>query len=247
MTYTIDAHVHLGRSYDGEYTIDDGELTRRMDARSIDKAVIFPFTDTPGPSEDAHDKVADAVKEHPDRLIGFARVDPRYGQRAVEELEHAIEDLGLTGLKFHPSSACTSPYHPQSLTVMKKACELKIPVIIHSGDETNALPEHIARLSELLPELTIIMAHMGYVEHANRAIQIARSHANIYLETSIQQSPFRLKIAVQKLGAERLIFGSNMPKGDLEVELVKIECVELNPQQKELVLGGNIARILGIR
>ena len=53
-------------------------------------------------------------------------------------------------------------------------------------------------------------------------------------------------MAVQEVSPERVIAGADSPVKVFEVEMKKIElAVDANPD-RELVLGGNIARILGI-
>ena len=49
-----------------------------------------------------NDEVADVVKTYPQQFIGFASVDPWKGERAIEEIERAITELGMSGAKFHP-------------------------------------------------------------------------------------------------------------------------------------------------
>src|SRR5580693_1219125 len=46
-----------------------------------------------------NDYVADVVKKYPEQFIGFASVDPWKGAMAVRELERAVTELGLRGLK----------------------------------------------------------------------------------------------------------------------------------------------------
>ncbi len=37
--------------------------------------------------------VAEMFNEYPDRLIGFAGIDPRRGKEAIQELERCIEEF----------------------------------------------------------------------------------------------------------------------------------------------------------
>ena len=47
--------------------------------------------------------VAGCARDHPDAFLGFASVDPWKGDAAVVELERSVRDLGLRGLKLHPT------------------------------------------------------------------------------------------------------------------------------------------------
>src|SRR3989304_6655371 len=49
-----------------------------------------------------NDWTASVVQKYPGRFIGFAMVDPKDGQKAVDEVTRGVQDLGLRGLKVHP-------------------------------------------------------------------------------------------------------------------------------------------------
>ena len=50
-----------------------------------------------------NDRVAEVVRRYPERFIGFAGVDPWKGEGAVAELERAVLELDLKGLKLMPA------------------------------------------------------------------------------------------------------------------------------------------------
>ena len=50
----------------------------------------------------SNEYVAQAVADFPDRFVGFGSVDPLKGDEAVRGLDR-IHELGLRGVKFHPS------------------------------------------------------------------------------------------------------------------------------------------------
>ena len=74
---------------------------------------------------------------------------------------------------------------------------------------------------------------------------------NIYYEIS----PFsyiketRLKYAINTLGADRVVLGSDIPwdKGSLENNIARIDRLNINSTEKERILGDNIADILKLK
>ena len=82
-------------------TIED--TIKDMDEAGVDKAVIVAIdAETTYKYKVSNELIADTVKLYPDRLIGFASVDPNKGFVAIEELKKAVTGLGLKGLKLIP-------------------------------------------------------------------------------------------------------------------------------------------------
>ena len=242
----IDFHAYLGRDAYGDHSQTADELIASMDACQIKLAVVAPLLDFPGPDPQVHQILQEAVQRFPNRLIPFARLDPRYGEQAHRELAFAVDTLGFRGLLFDPVSTRSLPYHPQVLPLMQAVSERGVPVLIPTGNAYLGLPEQVALLAAKIPDLKIVMGHMGSAAHALRAIDLASRYDNLYLETSLQQSPFRLPLAVQKVGETRLLFGSAAPYSHQQTELLKIHVAELSPKQKCLILSGNAKRLLGL-
>jgi len=53
-----------------------------------------------------------------------------------------------------------------------------------------------------------------------------------------------IEMAVRELGAERVVFGSDAPGRNFCVELSKIMAAEIEPEERNLILGGNMMRLL---
>jgi predicted TIM-barrel fold metal-dependent hydrolase len=55
-----------------------------------------------------------------------------------------------------------------------------------------------------------------------------------------------LKMAYEFFGAERIVMGSDfpLPIGDLEAAVPSIEAMEISKEDKEKILGLNVARLL---
>jgi len=53
--------------------------------------------------------------------------------------------------------------------------------------------------------------------------------------------------AVEKLGAERVLFGSDMPESDLSLELQKLEMVDMDPHSRQRVMHDSAMELWGRR
>ncbi|MBI3961231.1 MAG: amidohydrolase [Deinococcus sp.] len=238
----IDAHAHVDEVKAFGWYDPPEKLIRFMDRYGIDRAVILTYADEPGP-EGALQRLLGYMRRYPKRFIPFLRMDPRYDV-AQRILQDAVEQHGVKGLKLHPISNVCTPFSPLTVELIRLAGRLGVPTLFHSGDVALSLPWQIGRAAQLCPDAVIIMGHMGGFLHAEEAIRVAERHPNIILETSAMPYPHLIKEAVRRLGAERVVFGSDQPAAHPQVELKKIDVAGLTEQEKQLVLGENIARLL---
>jgi uncharacterized protein len=242
----IDTENHIGKFRGDPYTflghgVEPEDLEALLDQYGFDMAVVVPATE-----QFADNKgLAKVTAAHP-RLIGFALINPYADDGGVSELERAVGDWGMRGIKLMPLRHAYEIDGDQPRRLMKRAEELgPLPVNIHSGGHF-CLPWQIAALAREFPTVPIIMDHMGDRYYLDGAINVAKEQANIFLQTSIVAMPGYIRLAVDAVGADRVIYGSDYPSGHPEIMLATIRLANLAPADEALVLGENFARILGL-
>jgi predicted TIM-barrel fold metal-dependent hydrolase len=242
----IDSHTHVDEAPSLGWSDPAEVIIGLLDEAEIERAVIMTYRDAPGPEEGALEYVAAAVQKYPDRLMAYARMNPRYGDEALDLFDRAIREYGMRGLKLHPVTFVMHPASEPVLTLIRHAAELKVPTLFHCGDEEFTLPLQIAEAAALVPEATIILGHMGGYFHAKDAIRVARRHPNLILETSAMPYPGMIREAVDALGAERILFASDGPGCDPSIEVEKVRRAGLTAEQESLIFSGNTERLLGL-
>jgi predicted TIM-barrel fold metal-dependent hydrolase len=267
----VDSHVHIC-----EPPHDDSRLTRTnidgsqvqwsgtradaaldrlveaMDGNGIDRALIMGLEGIV-----SNEYLGKVVAVNP-RFMGFAWVEDPKGTEAIVELETAVLDHGLAGLKLHPGLHAFAPSQPEVVPLIRRAAELGVPVLIHCypwppGYYENNLPYHIDSLKNVVPEATIIVGHMGQVNYHDMLV-LAR-HPGVYVETSwgltlmadLNGLDYAVKF-LRRMGVENALYGSDWfgPNGEMERQLGLIERLNLTRDEKDLILGGNIFRVMGI-
>jgi predicted TIM-barrel fold metal-dependent hydrolase len=234
----IDAHCHagLGETMTAPYTTrNDVDVTlRHMEEAGIGRTVIFPLINPT--YEKANQEIADLCGRHPGKFIGFAKHDPETEAGRIRAmLRHEVESLGLKGLKLHKQP---------TREILDAVAEFGIPILYHPKEIAMFYPA-----ADGYPQIPLIMAHLGSFESMNwnwhlEAIEIAKKHANVYLETSAVVAQQFLELAAKELGPDKLIFGSDGPDHDSRLELYKVRLLKLPAEAEAKVLGGNIARWL---
>jgi len=237
MTLIIDAHNHIGKRKGLTATAE--ELLDQMDNAHIDHAVVFSMTESID-----NDYVGKAVKTYPDRLTGFVTVNP-WDENAEEEIKRGVHNLGLKGLKLHPiRHGFVLDDHFLLDPIFGLCDELSLPVIAYGAADVASVPNHFIEMANTFPNVTFIIAHMGYMYETNSAIDAAILTPNIYLETSgvfVRQ----IQSAIRKGCITKLIFGTDTPKEDFHFSLERIRMATTIPRERELILGQNLLSLLG--
>lgn len=108
------------------------------------------------------------------------------------------------------------------------------------------LPFQIDRLAAQCPDTTIILAHIGGFFSGEAALATAARRPNVWVDTSEIPLPNMVRKAVDFLGAEKVLFGTDAPCCDIRLEILKVKLAELTPEQERLVMWANYARIMNI-
>ncbi|MFM7159408.1 MAG: amidohydrolase family protein [Planctomycetaceae bacterium] len=193
--------------------------------KDADKVIVFgikaPFCGINADQE----LIAQFVKEHSDRFIGWCSVDPN-DPDCVEQLVYYVERLGLRGLKCSPIYQNWNPQDPRHLPLFRKAEELGIPVNIHQGTSfvrpgplKYANPVLLEDIAIACPRLRMVIAHMGH-PWEDECIVLIRKHPNLYSNVSaLHYRPLRhyhALISAIEYGVEhKLILGSDFPSATL--------------------------------
>ena len=131
----VDSHTHVDEAPAYGWFDPPEVMIRLLDEAEIDRAVVMTYRDAPGPEERVIEYIAEAVQRYPDRLIGYARMNPRYGDAAIALFDRAIREYGMRGLKLHPVSYVMHPASEPTLALIRHAASLGVPTLFHCGDD----------------------------------------------------------------------------------------------------------------
>jgi hypothetical protein len=135
-----------------------------------------------------------------------------------------------------------------NIEILDAAKELGIPVLYDSNEHVELFEEFVPSY----PTVNFIIPHLGSDQSANwpghlKAIALAKRYPNVHLDTAAVVMTRYLEMAAKELPAEQILFGSDEPEIDCRLEIFKIRLLNLPAEKEELILGGNIRRLLGGR
>lgn len=237
----IDCHCHTGKGdgltapWDTNAPLE--KYTRRATAAGINRTVLFPVFHSDYAA--ANREVARIVASCPDRFYGFAFVHAlRDKGRIYQMVREAVEGYGFCGIKIHRHDA------PITREVCKTARTFSLPVLYDVMGEVSV----VELLAREYPDVSFIIPHLGsfgddWKAHLALIDQLER-YPNIYTDTSgVRRFDF-LEQAVQRAGPGKILFGSDGPWLHPAIELEKIFALRLPHCEEQLVLGGNLLRLI---
>jgi predicted TIM-barrel fold metal-dependent hydrolase len=194
-----------------------------------------------------NDVTALLLERWPERLIAFCRLNPGLPEDVVvRELERCMA-RGFRGIKL---AVWPNARSPKVDCVMEFARERSLPVLHHCWYKTTCKyegesdPSDMAHLAARFPDVTIIVAHLSAAGY--RGIQDIRPYPNLLIDTSGSQCFSGIvEYAVSVLGAERILFGSDVPGRDFAVQLGRVYGAKISEADQEKILYGNAERLLG--
>lgn len=231
----IDAHTHI---WGGDYENSTRELLRACELFGISKIHVSGLkSHYPDEAEvgQLNADVSRFMKEQPGMVEGYCYVSPAHAN-ALDVLNRGIEQYGMNGMKLWVATFCDDP---RVFPLVERCIDFNIPILIHSfhkavdqlAYETTGV--HVANLARRYPEAKLLMAHFG--GNCYHGIRAVRGLRNVWHDFS--GTPFRrddVDYAVERVGADRIVFGSDMPITYL-VNYGQVEEAELSQEDKDRI------------
>lgn len=224
-------------------------LKKSMNNAGITKSVVLNIATNEHQQEKVNDFAISLLKD--EHFIPFGSVYPS-AKNAVEELER-IKANGIKGIKLHPEYQNFYVDDEKLKPVYKKASELGLIVVFHSGFDYGYPPPYHCMPDNLLKALKwldtpVIAAHFGGQDCSDDVLNklcgldiyfdIAFGYGNISKPTA--------KNIIRKHGADKILFGSDSPWHNPLWEIHLVENLELTDEEKERIYFKNAAELLKI-
>jgi predicted TIM-barrel fold metal-dependent hydrolase len=201
-------------------------------------------------------------KRHPKRIIqAWGAVEPAKPD-ALDQVSHAVKDLGLIGFHFHPIMQHFSVDERRYYPLFELIRDLRAAVMIdvgttgmgagmpggHGAVIRHAHPSSIDRLAADFPDLKIIMAHPGW-PWVDETTAVALHKGNVYWEMSgwaPKYFPGNLKVDMRGRLQDKIMFGSDYPSMPYARILKEWRELGYSDAIMEKIFHENAERILGL-
>lgn len=269
---TIDVHQHIGDNSaagattgkrTGEPTIADidADIARRLDVmehRGVDQAIVigphgYLRPDGIADTRRVNDQVAAYRDRRPDRFpAGVGIVEPLYGARGFEELSRCAGDLGLVGISFHARLQGASNDSPWVRSYLERMGELGLIPFVHAiGEYPEEALWKVGVVADDFPDLPIVVLDaFSTLEQSMFVPYVAERCPNLVFDTALSHGWGYIAPLVERCGASRLVYGSDLHStasySHHHDPLQDILAADISDDDRAAILGGTIARILGL-
>lgn len=243
----IDSHAHGGPYHNFWAPRSDPEsMVRQMDCTGVRAMLCAPHIAIGPVVERGNDLAIEWSRRFPGRIYAFAVPYPHEPSRVEAELNRAF-DAGAVAIKLHPSVHRYGLDGRGYRVAWKVARERSTYILSHTWHaDPFCDPKLFAPMAEEYPDVPVVLGHAGgTADGFPGAIALARRYPNLYLDTcGSNVTGAWVKRMVEAIGAERVLFGSDLPFIDSRYCLGKTAMADLPEEALRQVLGLNVKRLL---
>lgn len=248
-----DVHSHLGSLPGDTPEQRMAVLVRDMDRLGIERLILsqgyeeFESHATPEQVRIENDRVMRAVQHFPGRAYGSLYINPEHVDASLQEFDRCIRDGPMVCIgEVQTDLRCNAP---QLDPLVERAVSMNVPILQHTwlkseGNEPGeSTPYDVVELALRHPKSQLICGHTG--GNWELGIRIIRDSKNVYADIAgSDPTAGFVEMAVRELGAERVLYGSDVGGRSFASQVAKVLGAEISGNAKELILGGNIRRLL---
>lgn len=246
-----DLHCHFSGVTGDTVEQRAAKLLEYADRMYVQRLIFFmgwPWSYTPEPAEfrRQNDQVLGVLQRWPDHLLGFAYLNASFPDESLAEIERCIQNGPMVGVKLWVGRRCnTEDVDP----LIRRCGELNALVFQHTylkitgnlpGEST---PQDLAELAARNSKVPLICGHCG--ADWTLGIRAVRQFPNVSVGISgSDPTAGFVEMAVRELGAERVLYGSDIGGRSFASQLAKVYGADITDAQRTLILGGNLRRML---
>ena len=239
-------------------TLDARTLLAEMDRLQIEKTLFFHYSFDIDAKKEMSRLTLAAARES-DRLIPswvLATTPTRIGEKLEDQIDRML-DARVRAARIYPDEGPSAGPLYLKIYMLEKVYDrmnqhripLLIPNELLNSEATahSAVPragyEDIEALCENFPDLPVVILHPTYESQA-QLLALGQRHKNFHFTIPVYGLFRELESTAKMIGADRLMFGTNMPFLDPSLGMGMILYASLDDRDKEMIAGGNLQRLL---
>jgi len=241
----IDSHIHICKDdwrFGADLVFGWNDLEDLFRRDSIQGAVVMPMISNTDDSIAVNSAFLEEVRQSPSKRKLWPYYWPHPGQIDME----LAGQKDFVGVKFHPS--ISQKRIDSAPDIIGLARDRGVPLLVHCGRNQISHIEYLLTAMRMEPDVTYIGAHLGGLANeliiaALALIERQPRRDNLYLETSGCMNPKIVRRAIDVMGPDRILWGTDIPFFDLEVSRVVLDKTGVEGKDLRRILHDNAVAI----
>ncbi|UCG55361.1 MAG: amidohydrolase [Dehalococcoidia bacterium] len=236
------------------------ELISSMDKTGVNVSIILNIGwVTHKLCFETNDYILESISRYPERLIGFCSIPIQSPEAASKEIERCVSG-GIVGVgELRPHKQLLNFNNKQLMAPLVDIIQKhNLIMLFHTSEPVghtypgkgSVTPELLYPFIVANPDLKIICSHWGGgLPFYALMPEVRKAFSNVFFDTAASPLLYNSQIykqAIQLIGADKILFGSDYPLLEQERAIKEIEACNLSKDNKQLILADNANRLLGI-
>jgi uncharacterized protein len=252
----IDSHLHMGRlSYLYMPSNTEENIINLLKKIGVKKAICANHGSL-STINYGLDELFESLERYDDFLYGYLVFNPNCENVSLSAIEKNFNRNHIAGIKIHPSWHSCYPYDNRYERFWQFAEQKEIPVLTHTWDpdvpnksQKFSDPFGFENIIKKFPDLKLIFAHAGgRGKMLHNVISLMEKYPNLYVDFSGDIFvPGLIEEYIERVGSERLLFGSDMPWVDIRFHIAHVLNLEIAEKDKKNILGLNALKLFNLK
>ena len=244
----MDCHGHIGVHPDfPAYQADADAMVAVMDQLNIERLAVTSTLACYNDCPRGNAEIEAVLRRHPERFFGYVTVNPNPPGQAVAELERWAAFHRPPLIKLHPGLHKYPVHGEHYKPIWDYANQHEAVVLVHTWDsDPNCGPLLFPPIARAHPKARILLGHSGVTWRGiMQAMEAAEAAPNLFLDlASSQHHRLILEKCARRVGAERILFGSDMPFLEASMTLAHVLTAKISDAEKEKILRTNFLSLV---
>ena len=241
---SIDVHAHYGKWFFSIYDDSISDILRTLERNDIERVILNSAKSLIYHPAEGNQELAEAIEGHPE-LLGYVFFNPNYVEMGIEDMKRYLPLPNFVGVgEIYSGSYIGVPFdcdgHRKLFAFLQENFPQK-PALCHCG------AGDIVKFARAYPRLRFILAHASFTEGGQDVARTIGDCTNVWVEPC-SSGPTREKMEglVRALGADRVLFGSDLMLLAPALTLGMIEDARINDADKEKIFYSNAKRLFAL-
>jgi hypothetical protein len=231
----------------------DGQIMEQFKKYGVKKA-IFSHHAALSSIDFGLARTLKALEKYKGMLYAYLVFNPNFAKKSLDIIREYISHEAVAGVKIHPSWHSCYPYDERYVKFWKYADSNGTVVLTHTWNpnapnrsQKFSDPVFFEKIAAGHPDVKIILAHAGgRGEYFYKTIELIERNENLYVDFAGDIfEPFLIKSYVNRVGSDKLLFGTDLPWVDMRYYLSNIINSQIADTDMRKIFGLNALKLFG--